>query len=353
MALLLALALALSLALSACGGGKAPSALPGATAPADTQVRTPALGETLAPTEVVKLLTPSVAHIQTEVTSLDIFGRLAPQTGVGTGVIIDDKGDIVTNNHVVSLDSQPARSIKVTLGDSRGFDARIVGRDPATDLAVIKIDASGLTPARLGDASTIQVGEDVLAIGHALNLPGGPTVSKGVVSAKGRTIEEDSLTIPDAIQTDAAINPGNSGGPLVNMRGEVIGITTVVIRGQAEGIGLAISVDTVRSVASELIEKGRVERGVLGISPVSNSPGMAAANGLAVDRGVIVARVELGSAAARAGLQAGDIIVRVAGQEIRNDGELRQVLTRHRSGERVEVEFYRGRNTQRAQVTLG
>src|SRR3972149_1384485 len=140
MALLLALALALSLALSACGGGKAPSALPGATAPADTQVRTPALGETLAPTEVVKLLTPSVAHIQTEVTSLDIFGRLAPQTGVGTGVIIGDKGDIVTKTPVLTLDSQPARSSMGPLGKGRVEAARGEGGRAATDLAVIKID---------------------------------------------------------------------------------------------------------------------------------------------------------------------------------------------------------------------
>ena len=177
--------------------------------------------------EVVKILTPSGVQVVTEVLVMGLSNQPTPSTGVGTGVVLDVEGHILTNNHVVA----DAQKITVTLSDGRSLGAEIVGGDPNTDLAIIRISADGLVPARMGTSSELQVGEDVIAIGHALGLPGGPTVSKGVVSALGRSINSDQrTTIVDLIQTDASINPGNSGGALVNTRAEVIGINTAIIQ---------------------------------------------------------------------------------------------------------------------------
>jgi len=356
--------LILALFVVACNGGSpAPTAAPTPTleaSPSPTAEATPppAAGPTLSTVEIVKRLRPSVVRILTESATLDIFGQVTPQQGVGTGVIIDDQGHILTNNHVVvqpGTCDEPAENITVTLSDGRQLRARIVGRDPPTDLAVLQIEAEGLRPAALGDASRLQVGDDAVAIGNALDLPGGPTVSKGVVSAKDRLIQESecSITIPGAIQTDAAINPGNSGGPLVNMAGEVIGITTAVIRGVAEGVGFAISIDTAKPIAAELIDKGKVERGRLGISIVEITPDLAERFNLAVDHGVGLREVTSGGPADRGGLQPGDIIIKLAEREIGNSGDLFAALTEHRAGETVTVEYYRGDSRQETQVTLG
>ncbi len=352
--------LALVVVAAACGEGAtpAPTVMPAATPTPTLPAPPPVRGQGLTTAEIVARLRPSVVHILTESATLNVFGEPVPQQGVGTGVIIDDQGHVLTNNHVVvqpGTCDEPAQTITVTLTDGRQFRGRIVGRDPPTDLAVLKIDASGLTPAVLGEASRLQVGDDVVAIGNALDLPGGPTVSKGVVSAKERLIEESqcSITIPGAIQTDAAINPGNSGGPLVNTAGEVVGITTAVIRGVAEGVGFAISIDTAKPIAAELMAKGRVERGRLGVSIVPITASLADRLGLPVDYGVGLRSVEPGGPAAQAGLQAGDIIVKLAGQEIRNSGDLFRALTEHRTGETVSVEYYRESDKQTSEVTLG
>ncbi len=305
--------------------------------------------------EVVKELRPSVVHVLSEAATLGMFGQVTPTQGVGTGFIIDQEGHIVTNNHVVTVDGdEPAQTITVSLDDGRQFRARIVGRDAATDLAVLQIDADGLTPAEMGSSEALEVGDDVLAIGNALDLPGGPTVTKGVVSAKGRLIQgEGGITIPDVIQTDASINPGNSGGPLVNKRGEVVGITTAVIRGQAEGIGLAISIDSARPIVEELIAKGRVDRGFLGVSIVEITPALAESFGLAVDHGVGLRDVQGGGPADGGDLRSGDVIVELGGQEINNSGELFQALNEHRAGETVTVGFFRGDDLKSTEVTLG
>jgi len=255
---------------------------------------------------------------------------------------------------MVFIDGErPARRITVTLSDDRKLEARLVGGDSPTDLAVLEIDADNLVPVKLGDTAELQVGDDVVAIGHALDLPGGPTVTRGVVSAKGRLIQEDPYMIPGAIQTDAPINPGNSGGPLVNMYGEVVGITTQVIRGTAEGIGFAISTDTIEPIVVELIDKGRVERGYLGINMINITSSIAEEFDLPVDSGVGIGFVQAGSPADRAGLEAGDIIVRAAGEEIRNSGDLLQVLTEQRAGDSVLVEYYRDSELEETTVTLG
>jgi serine protease Do len=288
------------------------------------------------------------------VATLDDFGQLVPSGGVGTGFIVDNNGHIVTNNHVISTNNGAAAdNITITLDDGSQHDATIAGRDPPTDIAVLKIDADNLNPATLGDSSALQVGEDVIAIGNALDLPGGPTVTKGVVSALGRLIQESNVSIPDAIQTDAAINPGNSGGPLVNVDGEVVGITTAVIRGNAEGIGLAISIDTAEPIVQELISEGRINRGFLGVTIQEITPSLAQQFDLAVDHGVGIRSVQPGGPADEAGLEQGDIIVRLGSNEIRTSGDLFAALTEHRAGDVVEVEYFHNGNRETTEVTLG
>jgi serine protease Do len=339
--------------LAACDGD---NAAPAATSqPTDASAQTTSSNQTLANTpDLVELLRPSVVHIKSEAATLDEFGQVVPSSGVGTGFIIDEQGHIVTNNHVISINNgDPAENITVTLDDGSAYDATIVGRDPPTDIAVLDIEAENLTPVTLGDSTDLKVGEDVVAIGNALDLPGGPTVTKGVVSAVNRLIQESNVSIPDAIQTDAAINPGNSGGPLVNAQGDVVGITTAVIRGVAEGIGLAISIDTAEPVVQELIANGRVDRGFLGITITEITPALAQQFGLAVDHGVGIRSVEPSSPADAAGLQQGDIIVRVGDTEIRTSGDLFRALTEHRGGDVVEVEYFHNGTQQTTEVTLG
>lgn len=349
--------LSLAIVAAACGGDSGESS---ATATATIASPTPQMvdppddKDPLYAPDVVEELTPSVVHILSEAAALDVFGQVTPTRGVGTGFIIDEEGHIVTNNHVITVDGdQPAQQITVTLSDGRQFQARIVGRDPPNDLAVLQIDADGLTPVQLGSSDALQVGDDVLAIGNALDLPGGPTVTKGVVSAKGRLIQQDGITIPDVIQTDASINPGNSGGPLVNRFGQVVGITTAVIRGEAEGIGLVISIDSARPIVEELIEEGQVERGFMGVTITEITPSLAESFDLAVDRGIGLRDVSDGGPADEAGLQPGDIIVELGGEEISNSGDLFKVLTENLAGDTVTVEFYRDGSLESIEITLG
>ena len=303
----------------------------------------------LSTVEVVKILKPSVVQIVTEILTMGMFNQPVPATGVGTGVILDDRGHILTNNHVVS----GARTITVTLSNGDTFSASIVGGDLKTDLAIIRVNARGLQPAKLGDSSKLEVGEDVIAIGHALGLPGGPTVSKGVVSALGRSIDTDPVnTIVDLIQTDASINPGNSGGPLANDRAEVVGINTAIIEG-GRGIGFAININDAKTVASQLMEKGFVVRGFLGITPVSVNPGIATQIQPSVDQGILVARLIPGTAAEAAGLREGDVIVRMADQDIANTGQLSKFLIDHLPGETVTVTYFRGEDRLTTSLTLG
>ena len=304
--------------------------------------------------EVVKILRPSVVHIAITTPDSDQgMGDLTqpiPQ-GVGTGVVLDTFGHILTNNHVV----EGASKITVTLNTGESFTATVVGGDPQTDTAVVLIEATGLQPAMLGDSDALEVGEDVIAIGHALDLPGGPSVSKGVVSALGRAIVSDpqfQITIVDLIQTDASINPGNSGGPLVNSRAEVVGINTAIIP-QSQGIGFSININDATLVATQLIENGFVRRGFLGITPVNVTPGRAVQFELAVTEGILLARVLEGFPADAAGLRAGDVIVQLGGEPIANTGELSAFLMNHPPGESVEVVFLRGELERRTDVILG
>jgi serine protease Do len=282
-----------------------------------------------------------------------------PQTAGGTGFIVREDGYILTNNHVV----EDAEQIRVTLPDKRQFAARIVGRDPSTDIAVLKIDAEGLPAVTLGDSDKVQIGEWVLAIGNP-GFGGGAgldfTVTAGIVSARGRSLNlissrnENPYAIEDFIQTDAAINPGNSGGPLVNIRGEVIGVNTAIATrsGFYQGYGFAIPANIASPAMEALIETGHVERAVLGIQIKSMNQGFAEAAGLDRVTGVFVdGFAELpGNPARAAGLQERDVILTVDGQEVESTAELQQRIAFRKPGDTVELGIFR--NGQRRDVDV-
>lgn len=305
--------------------------------------------EGLSTVRVVKVLTPSVVQIVTEARAMDTFNQPIPSRGVGTGIILDERGHILTNNHVIT----GAERLIVTLSNGESFPAEQVGGDALTDVAVIRIDAVGVQPAMLGRSSDLQVGQEVIAVGHVLGLLGGPTVSKGVVSALGRSIDTSpQTTMVDLIQTDAAINPGNSGGPLANTRGEVIGMNTAIIQG-SQGIGFAINIDDAKSVAAQLMERGYVERGFLGITPFNINPGLVDQLGVPVIEGILVVRVVPDSGAAKAGLREEDVIVQMGGASIRNTEELSKFMIANLPGESVTIVFFRGTDKKTTQATLG
>ncbi len=262
--------------------------------------------------------------------------------GSGSGFIVSADGYILTNNHVV----EDADKVTVRLLDRREFDAKVVGTDPNTDVAVLKIDAANLTPALLGDSDKERVGEWVLAIGNPLGEGLTFTVTSGIISAKGRTLnglQRTDLTISDFIQTDAAINPGNSGGPLVNVKGEVIGINSAIASetGFYSGYGFAIPINMAREVMTQLIETGKVHRAALGISIAEATPADAKYVGLSQPYGVKVAGLTANSAAQKAGLEEGDIIIAVDGRKVERVGQLQQVVGFKKPGETVAVEVAR------------
>ncbi|MCI0814820.1 MAG: trypsin-like peptidase domain-containing protein [Chloroflexi bacterium] len=342
-----AVILALGLLAAACtdddGGGDA-SGTPSATSTATSTTEVTADPVIENAVELVEQLRPSVVHLRTA-------------QGVGTGFIIDEAGYIVTNNHVISFDNgQPAGEIEVTLSDGRTFDAEIIGRDARTDVAVLQIDATGLKAVPLGTSSSLRVGQEVLTMGNALNLVGGPTVTKGVVSAVNRLVDESPVFIADAIQTDAAINPGNSGGPLVTADGKVVGITTAVLRGQggiAEGIGLAVSIDLAKPVVDRLIADGFVNRGRLGIFTAAVS--RATENNCLIDAssGVLVTSVVADTPAATGGLEDCDVIVEIENLSVDNITDLFRALLEHGPGETVDVSYIRDGEVEVIVVTLG
>ena len=335
---LLVLIVSLLFALGCGGNAGSPSAPPSGSGEGG-----------LSTVEIVKQLTPSVVHVFTESVSTGAFNQLMPSTGVGTGIILRSDGYVLTNYHVIA----GADFITITLHNGESYRGRLVGGDTNPDVAIVKIEASGLQPARTGSSANLQVGEEVIAIGHALALAGGPTVSRGVISALGRSIDAGlQETLVDLIQTDASINIGNSGGPLVNRHGEVIGINTAAIQG-GQGIGFAVNIDDAMAVSLQLIEKGFVERGFLGISPVNLTPAIAAQIGVPVYEGVVIARVVENSGAYAAGLLGEDVIVSMGGQAIRNTGDLSKFLLENLPGEQVSVRIYRGEEELQTEATLG
>ena len=327
-------------------------AVNGGTPPAD-QVSLTQDDQALTTVEVVKILRSSVVHIATQQLAMEGFNETLIQEGVGTGIILDEEGHILTNNHAI----EGAAQIVVTLSTDASFPAVVVGRDPRTDTAVVRIEAEGLQPAMLGVSAELEVGEDVIAIGHALGLRGGPTVTKGVVSALGRSLPTDpQTTIVDLIQTDASINPGNSGGPLVNDRAQVVGINTAIIA-EGQGIGFAVNIDDAKLVAAQLIQKGFVERGFLGITPFNLTPAVISRLDLALPQGVmegiLVLRAAPNFPAADGGLQDGDVIVQLGSEAIVNTDEMSKFLLTHPPGETITISYFRGPEMITIQVTLG
>jgi len=275
-------------------------------------------------------------------------GVMPERRGEGSGVIIWEDSYILTNNQVVD----GATEITVRLHDEREFNATVVGIDPESDLAVIHIEASGLTPARLGDSDTLQPGDWIVAVGSPFGLD--HTVTAGVVSATGRA-GMGLNTYEDFIQTDAAINPGNSGGPMVNLHGEVIGINSAIrsAAGGNNGVGFAIPVNLAMHVADSLIADGTVERGWLGVSVQPLTPDLATSLGIEGEHGALVADVVAGTPAASAGIESGDVITAVDRKPVDAPRTLMNTIAQHEPGDRVTLAVDRGGSSRTFDVTLG
>lgn len=298
---------------------------------------------------------PSMVSISVEY-DVNYMGMKKPVAGSGSGVILSEDGYILTNNHVISsADSSSfyqvsdAKSIKVKIyGDDTEYSAEIIGTDSQTDLAVLKIDKTGLTPAELGDSSSVQIGEFVLAIGKPYNLD--YSVTAGIISALNREMTVENTTY-NVIQADCAINSGNSGGALVNGKGEVIGITTLKLAGDGiEGVSFAIPVNETVPIYKELIEKGKISRPFVGISGIDLDEATAIRNGLT--KGIYVDSVVSGSGAEDAGIMAGDVIVSFDGKDVSTMDELNAIKNTKNIGDKIEIKLYRKSELKTFTITL-
>jgi S1-C subfamily serine protease len=314
---------------------------------------------------VYRRVIPTVVNITSTAVAFDFFYGAVPQQGQGSGFIIDGEGHILTNNHVIA----GARQVEVTLWNKKKYRAEVIGADRQKDLAVIQITAKNLSPATLGDSKTLEVGQKVYAIGNPFGLSG--TMTRGIISSIRSIRGPEGGAIDQAIQTDAAINPGNSGGPLLNSRGEVIGINSLILTGGAEqsaGVGFAIPINSAKAVLNDLVQFGRVRRpnmGIAGLLPIG--PELADQMGLAADAGVLIQQVVPGGAADRAGLRGGreraylgnipiqiggDLIVEIDSQDIETPQDIANVLDNHHAGDTVKVVVYRGKQRLTVNVTL-
>jgi S1-C subfamily serine protease len=315
---------------------------------------------------VYRQASPAVANILTKATEYDFFMDPVPVEGAGSGFVIDEKGYILTNYHVV----QEAQSIEVVLGDQSRFPGKFVGADQRNDVALVKIDPKGkhLVALPLGDSASLQVGQKVLAIGNPFGFQS--TLTTGVVSALGRTVQTSQTTfIDEAIQTDAAINRGNSGGPLINSRGEVIGINSAIYTpsGTTAGIGFAIPINTAKRIAQDLITEGRVHLAYLGVQTLPVGGYLAEALGLPVEEGLLVEVVAKDGPAAEAGIHGGDRVAMAGMQRIAIGGDLitaiddhkvaspmdlNVILNRKRPGDTVKLTVYRAGKKMEIPVKL-
>ena len=267
------------------------------------------------------------------------------QQGVGSGFVISQDGYIVTNNHVV----EGADQIKVKLSNGKEYEGKVVGRDPKTDLAVVKINgAADLQPLKLGNSEDLRIGSWVVAMGSPFGLE--QTVTAGIVSAKGRVI--GSGPYDNFIQTDASINPGNSGGPLINMKGEVVGINTAIVAG-GQGIGFAIPVNMAKEIIPQLEQKGHVTRGWLGVSIQEMTPELAKSMGLKEAKGALVAQVVSGSTAEKAGIEQGDVITEFDGKAVADSKDLPRIVASTPVGKMVTVKLSRDGKATEREVKLG
>jgi S1-C subfamily serine protease len=325
--------------------------------------------------DIYERTAPGVVQItSTSRPGADSFGSpftpSGAQQALGSGFVLDKAGHIVTNYHVI----EGADSIEVSFSNQDTLSAKLVGSDPSTDLAVLRVETSSrsLRPLELGNSDSVRVGDSVIAIGNPFGLD--RTATAGIVSALQRPITApNGYTIDHVIQTDAPINKGNSGGPLLDANGRVIGVNSQISTGGSGdtgnvGIGFAVPSNTVKSVAAQLISGGRVERAYIGIAGTTIEPDLARQFRLPVDAGVLVARVGESTPAARAGLRGGndevivsgetytlggDVIVALAGERVASLEELRDVLAKHKPGETIELEVYRGSSQRTLELTLG
>jgi len=315
---------------------------------------------------VYKKVLPSVVNITSTTLVFNFFYGAVPQQGQGSGFVLDRAGHVLTNYHVVEGAN---RGIEVMLSNKRRYTAKVVGTDRAHDLALLQIDAPNLQPVTLADSTDLSVGQKVYAIGNPFGLSG--TMTRGIISSIRTIGGSGGSPIEDAIQTDAAINPGNSGGPLLNSRGEVIGINTMIASNgadQSSGIGFAIPINTAKAVLADLTRYGRVKRPSLGIVSFGIGPDLASQMGLAADSGVLIQKVIPGGAAERAGLHGGnqqayvgntpimlggDLIVAIDGQEVTDPQDINAIMDKHQAGDTVSVTILRGRRQITLKLILG
>jgi S1-C subfamily serine protease len=304
--------------------------------------RTHTAGRTRVPAMVARVL-PSVVSIVARRIDTDQFNKRLPKAGMGSGVVVDHQGHILTNNHVV----EGFEEFKVTLPDGRTFRGTLVGGDFFTDLAVLKIEGKDLRPLPLGDSSKLAIGETVIAIGSPLWIEGGPTVTVGVISGKGRSMEQadepDQPMLHDLLQ-NAAINPGNSGGPLLNLKGEVVGINAAFMTA-AHGIGFAIPINNARPVMRTLLAQRRIVRPSMGVTAVSVTPQVAFTNDLKVESGALVVRVDEGGPGAVVGIQPDDVVIALGEDIVENLHHFHDLLFRRKPGETVQVTVWRNGET--------
>jgi Do/DeqQ family serine protease len=326
---------------------------------ADTATSYASIVDAVAPAVVTVRVEKKASVVPTQFPDDDFFrffGRNLPrqqrvprQSGLGSGVLTTADGYILTNNHVID----GADQVRVELADKRTFDAKVVGADPASDLAVLKIDGSGLPTVAIGDSNHVRVGDVVLAIGNPLGV--GQTVTMGIISAKGRATGVGDGSYEDFLQTDAPINQGNSGGALVNANGELVGINSQILTptGGNIGLGFAIPSNMAREVMGQLKADGRVQRGKLGVSVQSVTSDLAASLKLANTSGALVSGVEPGGAASRAGIKQGDVITAINGEKLSDSNALRNRIAGTKPGSTVDLEVVRNGKTETVKATLG
>ena len=315
---------------------------------------------------VYKRVLPSVVNITSNALVFNFFLGSVPQQGQGSGFVLDKAGHVLTNYHVVE---NANRGIEVQLSNKHKYSAKVIGTDRIHDLALLQIDAPNLQPVILADSTDLSVGQKVYAIGNPFGLAG--TMTRGIISAIRPIRGAEGAPIEDAIQTDAAINPGNSGGPLLNSRGEVIGINTMIASNGAEqssGIGFAIPINTAKAVLADLTRYGHVKRPSLGIVSYPIGPDLAEQMGLAADAGVLIQKVIPGGAGERAGLRGGnqqaylgntpimiggDLIVAIDGQPVTDPQDISAIMDNHQAGDTISVTILRGRREMTIKLILG
>lgn len=297
--------------------------------------------------DILEKVSKSVVNISTIKFVRHIFYQAVPVEGMGSGTIIDPKGHVLTNNHVVG----GAEKIAVTLWNGEILEGVTMGACAVHDTAVVKVRRQGLTAAELGDSDNLRVGQRVYAIGNPFGLAGGPTVTSGVISATNRTIESQRGLVENLVQTDAAINPGNSGGPLIDLEGKVVAINTAIIP-YAQGIGFAIPINSAKKCTSEMIREGISVRPWLGIVGLSLTEEVSRYYDLPLEQGVLITKVTDGSPAQRAGIIMGDTILRIDNTEIESIEDLLRQIHQKKVGEKVNVAVFRRGFEQFFKVTL-